>query len=284
MLRRVSSREQFRATMEGLPSPFLSKEVGVQMVSQSRPARPLRYSFDWVVSAYIWLTWLLMVIIGLPIICLLIGLLPRRVLYGLARVLFRAGLAIGGVRIQVKGLEHLDRSKPYILMGNHVNLLEVFVFTAAFPVPIVGIEKKENFRIPFYGWLLKRWGQIAIDRANLDQAKKDLDRGAEVLRRGGSWLVLMPEGTRSRDGKVGPFKKGGFHLAIQTGVPIAPFVQEGGRSILSTGSWLARPGVITISILPPIDPKDYGPERLEDLLETVRDRIVGQLGLTEGEG
>ena len=186
------------------------------------------------VSVYMWAVWGLFIGLGSAPLVLILTILPRRLSFPVARLYCKLGLGLAGVRVRVKGLEHLDRTKPYILMPNHVSLLDAFVFCTAFPVPVRGLEKRENFKIPVYGWLMARYGQIPIDRTNTEQAKRDLSDAARILHQGGTWVIILPEGTRSRDGRVGPFKKGGFHLALETGVDIVPVSQNGSREVLRT--------------------------------------------------
>src|SRR5262249_44174859 len=161
----------------------------------------------------------------------LVLFLPRDVTWRVCQKLYRSAFWLAGIRVRVSGLEHLSRGKPYVLMGNHVNFLDPFMLCVGMPVPTVALEKNKNFGIPIYGWVMRRWGTLSVDRGKPEQARLDLARAGEILRRDGSWLILFPEGTRTRDGRVGPFKKGGFHLALSTGVEIVPFTQNGARDI-----------------------------------------------------
>ncbi|MDB5101153.1 MAG: 1-acyl-sn-glycerol-3-phosphate acyltransferase [Cyanobacteria bacterium RYN_339] len=227
------------------------------------------------VSLYMWSAWLLAGLVGIPILLAMMVLCSRRTAYEGIRTWIRVSLAISFIKVRWTGIDKLDTQRPYILMGNHINLLDPFIWCLAIPVPFVGVEKKENFKIPFYGWLMSRWGNIGIDRKDLEQAKRDLERAGELIRRDNLWIALMPEGTRTRDGKLAAFKKGGFHLALGTGAPIVPITMNGAYDIQARGGFWARPGTIDLIFGEPIDPANYGPERLDDLIRDVRAAIVG---------
>jgi 1-acyl-sn-glycerol-3-phosphate acyltransferase len=226
------------------------------------------------VSLYMWTIWLLAGVLGFPLMIACMSLFPRKQAYVYIRALCRFFLAACGIRVTARGVEQLDLSRPYILMGNHVNLLDPFTWACAIPVPFSGVEKKENFKIPFYGWLMGRWGNVPIDRKNLEQAKKDLAKAAEWMHREGIWMIVMPEGTRTRDGYVAPFKKGGFHMALDSGLQIVPMTMNGAYEVQARGKFWARPGHVEIVFGAPIDPADYGPERLEDLMRDTRRAVL----------
>jgi 1-acyl-sn-glycerol-3-phosphate acyltransferase len=221
-----------------------------------------------------WAVLVLDMVLGIPLMIAVMTLLPRRKAYPIIQWWCRISLWLCGIRVTARGAERLDLTRPYILMGNHVNLLDPFVWALGIPVPFSGVEKKENFKIPFYGWLMARWGNVPIDRNNLEQAKQDLAKAGEWMHREGIWMIVMPEGTRTRDGRVAPFKKGGFHMALDTGIPIVPMTMNGAYEVQARGKFWMRPGRIEIVFGAPIDPAKYGPERLDDLMRDTRRAVL----------
>lgn len=231
-------------------------------------------------SIWAWAVFSVFIFVMIPAIVAGLVFLPRHVVYQYAAGSCRILLPLAGIRVRVRGVEAWDPGRSYVIMGNHVNFLDPFILAAALPRSAIGVEKRQNFKIPLYGWLMARWGNIPLDRDNRILAIKQLEEAARTLGQA-EWIVVMPEGTRTRDGKLGKFKKGGFHMALSAGVPIAPFTQVGAWDVLKTGSWQIRPGEIEVICHEPIDTASYGVERLDDLVADVRRIIAGPLGEAE---
>ncbi len=156
-------------------------------------------------------------------------------------------------------------------MLNHVNILDAFVFYSSFPGWARGIEEESHFDWPVYGWVIRRMGQVPVSRKSGIRAMESLRRAAELIRarRDFSFMVL-PEGTRTRNGRLGPFKKGGFLLALETGLDILPMVQKGAYSINRRSSLLIRPGKVEYIIEKPIAVAGYSRENIAELMAKVR--------------
>lgn len=157
-----------------------------------------------------------------------------------------------------------------IFMSNHESQLDPPILVAALPVPAVYIAKKELKYVPFIGWAGWAAGVIFIDRGDRERAIRSIHDAARQIR-GGKNVVIFPEGTRSRTGDMLPFKKGGFALALDAGVPIVPMATIGGHQVLSPGSMRIRPGRYTLRMGAPVHPSDYGDR--ETLMKEVRARI-----------
>jgi 1-acyl-sn-glycerol-3-phosphate acyltransferase len=180
-------------------------------------------------------------------------------------------LFLCGVRVRVAGRENVVPGRAYILMMNHVNFLDPLVLRAAFPGPARGIEEESHFRWPLYGAMLRKIGMIPVDRKNPQRAKASLARAAELIRgRAGYSLAVLPEGTRTPDGRLGPFKRGGFLLALESGLEILPAVQVGAYRINRKGSCLIRPGRVDMFFEPPVSAAGYTRETAGDLTDCVR--------------
>lgn len=181
-----------------------------------------------------------------------------------------------------------DESKPFILMSNHQSLYDIPALYCSVPGRIRMVAKKELFRVPVWGKAMRVAGFIRIDRGDRQQAISSLHDAAEQLT-GGTRVWLAPEGTRSKDGTLGPFKSGGFRMALETGIPVLPIAIDGTRHILAAHTYAVHKGQsVTVTICPPIDPKTYGEPRRKEFMRDVRNAIARALGQpelpAEGEG
>lgn len=198
-----------------------------------------------------------------------------------ARSWARGILFVSRISVTVKGISNLNPSESYIYMSNHLSNFDIPLLLAHLPVQFRWLAKAELFRIPIFGLALKRAGYIRIDRANLRSAITSLKRAADIIRDGVS-VLIFPEGTRSRDGKLRPFKKGGFVMAMNSGVSIVPVVLHGTWEIMSKTGLRIEPGNAVLEILPPIDVSAYAGRSKEDLIVKVRDVMMDALGKRAG--
>lgn len=157
-----------------------------------------------------------------------------------------------GINVQVEGLENIRPDTSYIITANHQSHIDIPVLVASLPISIRIISKKELFKIPVFGWGMVAAGILKIDRSNRKQAFNTLKRAEELIRKHRLSILAFPEGTRSRDGRVHPFKKGPFVLAINTKVPVLPVSIIGTFRVLPKGTIRLRPGRIQVLIHPPI--------------------------------
>lgn len=191
--------------------------------------------------------------------------------YGLAILWARLILRSFGVNVRLLGAEHLPKG-PAIIMANHQSYLDVLALFDQLPVMLHFVAKMELAHIPVFGPAMRSLGHIFIDRRNHEQATRTLNEAAQNIR-DGTTVVIFPEGTRSPEGQLLPFKKGGFVLALKAGVPIVPITITGSRECLPRGGVAIYPGEIRLRIHPPIDPSAYGMERKEALMQAVRAAI-----------
>jgi len=182
-------------------------------------------------------------------------------------------LRISGVTVEVTGQENIPPNTPLIFMANHQSNFDILALLACIPVQFRWLSKKEVFYIPVMGHAMKRAGYISIDRENRTKAIRGLDEAAQKIKNGKA-VMTFPEGTRSRDGKIRPFKKGMFYLAIKSGVPIIPLSIRGSRAIMPRKSLRIHPGKITMIIGKPIDVKEYSIENRDELMTKVRNVII----------
>ncbi len=206
---------------------------------------------------------------------------PMARLNRIACACFRLSMRILGARLVVRGAEHLDPARGYLYLGNHVNLFDPFAFVSAAPHHVVALERRRNFRIPVYGWLIARWGNIPIERDDPTAAMKTLDEVAQRLARGES-ICVMPEGTRTRDGAMGEFKTGPFRVAIDAKALVVPFALRNMRRFNRTGSLRVHPCEVEVVFMPPIDAGAYDRLDMQALSDEVRERMQAALEAPEG--
>ncbi|MFO0619459.1 MAG: lysophospholipid acyltransferase family protein [Polyangiaceae bacterium] len=188
------------------------------------------------------------------------------------------------VTLTVEGAENIPRASStgeepaFVIMTNHRSYYDIPTVFCCVPGRVRMIAKKELFYTPIFGRAMLAAGFIKIDRDKREKAVASLKESGDLLKRGVR-VWIAPEGTRSRDGALGPFKSGGFHLAIDGGVPILPIALEGTERILSASSVAVQMGAhVRAQILPPIDAAAYGPGKRKELTADVRAALAHALG------
>jgi len=177
--------------------------------------------------------------------------------------------SFAGVKIVVENRASLDPAQPYVFMANHASSLDIWAAFVAVPRRLRMIAKKQLARIPLFGWVMWAGRFIFIDRKNGVSARRSIEEAGNRIRNGDS-VLIFPEGTRTRDGSLGPFKKGGFHLAVRAGVPIVPLALRGTRELMPAGSYLLRAGKVTAIIGEPIPTQGLSEQDRANLHERVR--------------
>ena len=193
-------------------------------------------------------------------------------LHKIARLWGKSILVVSRVKVSVKGLSNIDPSRPYIYMPNHQSNFDIPVLLGHLAVQFRWLAKKELFKIPIFGRAMRKAGYISIDRYHRDSAFESLKVAANKIKSGVS-VLIFPEGTRSWDGNIRPFKKGGFVMAIDSGVPIVPVVITGTRAIMPKGKFRVYAGHVSMVIHKPIATSTYTRETKEALMESVR-RVI----------
>jgi len=194
-----------------------------------------------------------------------------------ARLWARVGLAMNLTAVDLRGAEHLPDG-PFILMSNHQSNFDILSLLAAMPRRIYWIAKKELFDIPIFGPSMRRGGYIPLDRSDGRKALKSMENAAAIIRQGSS-VVMFPEGTRSRDGHLLPFKRGGFMLAVRAGVPVIPVTINGSGRVNPGGVIKLYSGNITITLHPQINVPDGMKKSMAEewLMEKVQGAIASGL-------
>ncbi|MFH1080326.1 MAG: lysophospholipid acyltransferase family protein [Pseudomonadota bacterium] len=207
--------------------------------------------------------------------CIIFGLISpgENKIHHIARIWAKILLLLSSTRVNVIGAENVRIGKPQIFMSNHQSDFDIFIVLGFIPGQFRWIAKKELFKIPIFGGAMRNAGYIEINRQDHEKALKSLDIAAQKIREGKS-VMTFPEGTRSEDSVIKPFKQGMFHLAIKAGVPIVPVSIIGAGEIMPKRSLRINPGKVTIMIDKPIDVTGYTVENRALLIERVRNVIV----------
>lgn len=182
-------------------------------------------------------------------------------------------LSLSGIKIEIIGRENLNPEKPVVYLSNHGSLFDILAAVYSIPGTVRFIAKKELFRIPFFAQGMKLAGMIKIDRGNSAKARKTIEQAIGIMRKGVS-VIIFPEGTRSREGNIRPFKKGGIILAINGNFPIIPITISGSFHIMKKNSLYLRKGKIKVHFAEPISTDSYQVSDRNTLVKIVRNIII----------
>ena len=218
----------------------------------------------------------LLILVGLGIPAALVGI-PWSALkgntdamYGWAMGIIRLGRRAAGVRVRVLGLEHVP-AEPSIVMSNHVSNLDPPVLLPSIPGMTSVMLKQSLMRIPLLGWAMRMGRFVPVARGHSrEEAIRSIAAAREALRRG-LHITIFPEGTRSPDSQLLPFRKGGFFLAMETGAPVVPAVIRGTAGLMGRGSLRLKPGEVSVEFLEALRPGDFATR--EALMSAVRERM-----------
>lgn len=195
----------------------------------------------------------------------------------IARAWARFLLAASGVHVRVEGLQQIDPNGSYVFISNHLSYMDTPVALANIPVQFRFLAKRGLFQIPFLGQHLSRAGHIPVPREDPRAAVKTMQSAAEVIKQKRISLLIFPEGGRSHDGVLNPFKEGGAYIAIRAGVPVVPLAIIGTREILPYGGGVPLGGIVTLRILEPIQTTTYSLKDRGVLTQRVRALIAHEL-------
>jgi 1-acyl-sn-glycerol-3-phosphate acyltransferase len=225
-----------------------------------------------VVQALFLITWS-MFWISAALVVLIVTRNPDAPL-AMARNFWGPGLRWGAlITIQREALPEVDWSKPHIFVMNHQSMFDIVAAFVAIPVNIRFVSKKVLQYVPFLGWYMTATRMIFVDRSNRTKAVRSLAEAGERIR-GGSNILAYPEGTRSEDGSILPFKKGPFVVALMAGVPIIPVAIEGSGRLLPRGGFNLRKGIVRVKLGAPIPTADFAPHDRDALMHRVRDALI----------
>ncbi|RPH93687.1 MAG: 1-acyl-sn-glycerol-3-phosphate acyltransferase [Calditrichaeota bacterium] len=226
----------------------------------------------YLVSGLAWFSGLLIFIpMGMSVLVLSILINPKRI-DRFIKAGCRLLLCFLFIRVKVQGGEHFRTKRTCLFMANHVNLFDGFVFYGHIPHFVRGVELEDHFHWPFYGWIIRRLGMIPISHTNARSALKSLQNAKQMLAAGTS-IVILPEGHRTLNGKLGRFRRGAFLLAKEAGVDIIPLALVGAYAINHKGSLMIRPGKMTLRVGKPVSYHEIKELETEEIAAHIRRQI-----------
>jgi 1-acyl-sn-glycerol-3-phosphate acyltransferase len=242
----------------------------VKKSNKSRTLGKLRYWWCWLAAA------LLLLVVGVPSLIFLWIINRKLWLYPIANWGAEMWLKACGARVDVKGLENLEAGKSYVFISNHRSYLDTAAIFRYAGKRIGLVAKKELLKVPVMGQGMSFVNVIAIDRTNPERARQSMKKAREVMENGYSFGVFV-EGTRAMPGELLPFKKGAFHLALQTEAPIIPVAFKNTDWMMGKKTGVLFPGTIELVLLPPIETKNCSDKDLPELLRKTREAIAQEL-------
>jgi 1-acyl-sn-glycerol-3-phosphate acyltransferase len=196
-------------------------------------------------------------------------------MYRAALWVTRTGVRAAGIRIECVWKQPLDPEQRYLFLANHVSNLDPPILLPMLPMPVAVVLKSSLMKIPLLGYAMKLAGYIPVERqGNVESAKESAEIAKRTLA-SGCHILSFPEGTRSRDGRLQPFKKGAFYMAEDSGAPIVPVSISGTESMMKKGSLSITPGTARVIFHPPVRPRDYATR--EELSDAVHAAIASGL-------
>jgi 1-acyl-sn-glycerol-3-phosphate acyltransferase len=191
--------------------------------------------------------------------------------------MMRLGRGIVGIDIDVTGRDRLDRATPCVFMSNHLSFLDAPLLVTVLDRPVRSIVKRFVFRIPVLGLGMRLAGYVPVDTEGLGEGRKRIALAVRLIKEKGYSFLVYPEGLRSWDGRLQPFRRGGFFLALESGAPIVPVSVRGTYELMPRTTWRIRRGRVRIIFHEPIDVSGFAPETLPALMERVRAAIAAGL-------
>jgi 1-acyl-sn-glycerol-3-phosphate acyltransferase len=233
------------------------------------PLEPFTFK-DTVISCLLWPVAVTQMAAWLPLFRLLDRtLLPGDRIDELARFVCRTGTRSVGIQVRQHGMHQIEPGRSYLVCFNHVSLLDTPVLVQSLPIYARTFQEAAHFKIPLYGGFVRVMGQLPVDRHNKALNQRSYERALQMLRSGDSFAIF-PEGHRTRDGRLGPFYKGGFRLAIEAGVPVLPVCSRGLRNLCPAKEWRFRPGRADVIFGEPIPTDGMTEDDAQELADRTR--------------
>jgi 1-acyl-sn-glycerol-3-phosphate acyltransferase len=228
-------------------------------------------------SAILVLVFTVLTVLAIPVIlvCALFELRDVFLVYG--RWMMRVGRGILGIDVVVTGLDRLDAGTPYIFMCNHLSFLDGPLLMTVLDRPARVIVKRFVFRIPVLGLGMRFSGYVPLDREGAGAGRRSIARAVQLIKEKGYSFLIYPEGTRSFDGKLLPFRRGGFFLALESGAPIVPVSVKGTYELMPRGQRFVRKGQVCITFHEPLPVTGLPAETMPELIEKARAAVSSGL-------
>ena len=245
-------------------------------MGESKRIGPLSFLFRFVLG-FTWLSLWSTLCLSLMIVALPFRTLRIRIGNFCGKIIGPFVTRIVGTRLVNPDIKKLNGATPAIFVTNHTSALDIFICMAICPYGGCGVGKKEIVKIPFLGWAYWLSGHPLIDRGNREKAVKSMDKLTKFVNDKGLSSWIWPEGTRSMDGKLIPFKKGFVHLALATRLPIVPVILHGAHERWPAKTMQLYPGEVRVEVLDSIETDDWNKETIDEHIETVRNVMASAL-------
>jgi 1-acyl-sn-glycerol-3-phosphate acyltransferase len=197
-------------------------------------------------------------------------------IYAPVRFFVHIGLKLAGVQVRVEGLERLDPAHTYVFTPNHQSVIDIPLMVVYLGRNPAFLAKKELFKIPIFSYGIRQMGVVPVDRSNSTAAIESARRATDKLQSAKSYVVY-PEGTRSPDGRLLPFKKGAFLMAVEAGVPVVPVTISGSFRVMPKGKVRVVPGTIRVTIHEPINTEGYSRANVSELVDRARSQVLSAM-------
>ena len=191
------------------------------------------------------------------------------------------GSALAGIDVNIRGENYLWEKRPAVFLFNHQSAIDVLIIAKLLRRDFTAIAKQEISNNPLVGPVFRVADTVFVDRRNQQKAIEALTPVVRTIKRDGLSVAIAPEGTRSAGDRLGPFKKGPFHIAMQAGVPVVPIVIHNASDVLPKGGFFVRPSTVEVDVLPPIDTSDWQAENVDEYVDQVRKLYLETLGRSE---
>jgi len=228
-------------------------------------------------ASFLLLIYSLIVILVGPVLLVCWALGVREPLMAIGKWAMRVSRAVMGIKVDVSGLERFDPKASYVFMPNHESFLDGPMMVMVIPQSVRVIVKKNVFGIPILGWAMRYVGCVPVDRRAGGGGIKSIEKASRLMRERGYSFLIFPEGTRSLDGKLQRFRRGGFFLAIAGGAPIVPVTIRGTFELMPKGQFGAKRGTVSVVFHPPVPVDGYSEGNVAELVERVRAAVSSGL-------
>jgi 1-acyl-sn-glycerol-3-phosphate acyltransferase len=228
-------------------------------------------------NALLVVVFVVLTILAIPVVLVSAVFGRGNIFLGYGTWMMGVGRRILGIDLAVEGLDRLDRKTPYVFMSNHLSFLDAPLLVQVLDRPVRFIVKRFVLRIPVLGWGMKAAGYVPLDKEGMGEGRKRIARASRMIAEHGHSFLIYPEGTRSADGTLQRFRRGGFFLALDSGAPIVPVSIRGTYELMPRRTWRVRRGPVRIVFHEPIPVSGRTPEAIPGLMERVRSIIAADL-------
>lgn len=224
-------------------------------------------------AAFLLVFYIVLLILGAPFVLFCLIFKISAPLFVAAKAVMRLSRAVLGVEVEVSGLERFEPGKAYVFMANHASFLDGPMVFAIIPQSVRVILKKSVFAFPVLGWIMIAAGFVPVDRRAGGGGVQSIERAVRAMKEKGHSFLIFPEGTRSLDGRLGRFRRGGFFLAVGAGAPIVPISIRGTFELMPKGRFGAKRGTVQVEFHDPIPVAGYSVGSMDVLVNKIRDAI-----------